>query len=100
MYKLDVDMKGEKYACILLDWDYVRGEVHLSITGYVAKALSWFMHTCSRKSDDQPYAHVVPTYGAKVQYAPDDNTPQQATKEDKIFVQQVIRISPVLHSWC
>ena len=100
MYKLDANMKGEKYACISLNWDYVRGEVHFSITGYVAKALSRFMHIGSRKPDNQPYAHVVPTYGAKVQYAPDNNTPQPATKEDKTLAQQIIGISPVLHLRC
>ena len=33
---------------------------------------------------------MVPNYGAKVQYAPDDDTSRLATKEEKTFVQQVV----------
>ena len=33
---------------------------------------------------------MVPNYGAKVQYAPDDDTSQLATKEEKTFIQQVV----------
>ena len=33
---------------------------------------------------------MVPNYGAKVQYAPDDDTSQLATKDEKTFIQQVV----------
>ena len=55
--------------------------------GYVSEALSRFKHFWSGKPEDQPYAHVVPNYGAKVQYAPDDDTSRLATKEEKTFIQ-------------
>ena len=58
--------------------------------GYVSDALRRFKHIWSGKPEDQPYAHVIPNYGANVQYAPDDNISQPATKEEKTFVQQVI----------
>ena len=58
--------------------------------GYVSEALSRFKHLWSGKPEDQPYAHVVPNYGAKVQYAPDDDTSRVGTKEDKTFIQQVV----------
>ena len=58
--------------------------------GYVSEALSRFKHLWSGKPKDQPYAHVVPNYGAKVQYAPDADTSQLATKDEKIFIQQVV----------
>ena len=38
---------------------------------------------------DQPHAHAVPTYGAKIQYAKSDNTSTKLGKEDKLFIQQV-----------
>ena len=73
-YEIEVDTEGDKYVGISLDCDYLKGEVHLSMPGYVSEAISRFKHFWSGKPEDQPYAHVVPTYGAKVQYAPDDDT--------------------------
>ena len=89
-YNIEVDEDGDKYVGISLDWDYEKGEVHLSMPGYVSEALNRFKHIWSGKPEDQPYAHVVPNYGAKVQYAPDSNTSRLATKEEKTFIQQVV----------
>ena len=83
-------MEGEKYVGISLDWDYANGEVHLLMPGYVSEALACFKHVCSKKSGDQPYIHVVPNYGAKVQYAANEDTSRLATKEEKTFIQQVV----------
>ena len=58
--------------------------------GYVSEALACFKHVCTKKREDQPYAHVVPDYGAKVQYAADEDTSRLATKEEKTFIQQVV----------
>ena len=65
-YEIEVDMEGEKYVGISIDWDYLKGEVHLAMPGYVPEALSCFRHLWSGKPEDQPYAHVVPNYSAKV----------------------------------
>ena len=89
-YEIEVDTEGKRYVGISLNWDYVKGEVHLSMPGYMGDALSRFKHIWSGKPKDQPYAHVAPNYGAKVQYAPDDDTFRPATREEKTFVQQVI----------
>ena len=58
--------------------------------GYVSEALSRFKHIWSGKPEDQPYAHVVPNYGTKVQYTPDEDTSRRATKEEKTFVQKIV----------
>ena len=83
-------MEGAKHVGISLDWDYAKGEVHLSIPRYVTEALRRFKHIWLGKPEDQPYAHVTPNHGTKVQYAPDDDTSRPATKEEKTFVQQVV----------
>ena len=59
--KIEVDTEGDKYVVISLDWDYVKGEVHLSMPGYVSEALSHFKHLWSGKPEDQPCAHVSVT---------------------------------------
>ena len=60
--------------------------------GYVSEALARFKHVCTNKREDQPYAHVIPNYGAKVQYAADEDTLRLVTKEEKTYIQQVIGI--------
>ena len=57
--------------------------------GYVSRALSRFKHIWLGKLEDQTYAYMVPNYGAKVQYVPDDDMSRLATKEEKKIVQQV-----------
>eukprot|EP00804_Cyclotella_cryptica_P003570 CCRYP_002171-RA/>CCRYP_002171-RA protein AED:0.39 eAED:0.39 QI:0/0/0/1/0/0/5/0/250 len=37
-----VDWKGARYIGITLDWDYAKRQVHLPISGYVAKSLNQF----------------------------------------------------------
>ena len=86
-YDIEVDTEGDKYVGISLDWDYAKGKVHLSMPGYVSEALSRFKNIWWGKSEDQPYAHVVSNYGAKVLYAADADTSRLATKEEKTFIQ-------------
>ena len=38
-YEISENWHGEKYIGLTFDWDYDRGEVHISMPGYVAKAL-------------------------------------------------------------
>ena len=82
-YNLKKDPEGSKYVGIFLGWDYIKGEVHLSMPGYVTEALQRFKHIWSSKPEDQPYAHVTPNYVAKVQYAPEADKSQPANKEEK-----------------
>ena len=56
----------------------------------MSEALARFKHLYTKCVEDQPYAHVVPNYGAKVQYAADDDVSQPATKEEMTFIQQVV----------
>ncbi len=88
-YKITEDWSGSKYIGLTLHWDYENRKVHLSMPGYVQKALERFEHTAPEKPQNQPYPHVKPQYGAKVQYATDiDNSPAVGEKEKK-FIQQV-----------
>ena len=57
--------------------------------GYVSEALARFRHLYTKYVEDQPYAHVVPNYGAKVQYAADEDVSQPATNDEKPFIQPV-----------
>ena len=49
-YKVTTDWTGDRYIGITLDWDYEKRQVHLSMGGYVAKALKQFQHKWQRYS--------------------------------------------------
>jgi hypothetical protein len=43
-YKCSCDWKGERYCGLTIKWDYAGQKVHLSMPGYVRKALIRFRH--------------------------------------------------------
>ncbi len=68
-YKCSCDWKGEQYCGLTFKWDYKGKKVHLLMPGYVTKALTHFQHPPPVESQDQPYPHAKPNYGAKTQHA-------------------------------
>ena len=89
-YEIEEDWKGTRYLGITLDWDYNKREVHLSMPGYVERALARFGHLIPKKLQHQPHKHTVPTYGATIQYAKDDDATNLLSKEEKKYIQQVL----------
>ena len=49
-YKVTTDWTGNRYIGITLDWDYKQRQVHLSVPGYVAKALKQFQHINQKRT--------------------------------------------------
>jgi hypothetical protein len=90
-YKCSCNWKGERY-CGLLKWDYEGKKVHVSMPGYVTKALTRFQHPPPVKSQDQPYPHAKPNYGAKTQHATAEDTTPPLDKARKKFIQEVCRV--------
>ena len=60
-YEIEEDWEGTHYLGITLDWDYTKREVHLSMPGYIEKALARFHHQVPLKPQDQPHKHTIPT---------------------------------------
>ena len=81
-YDLSKDWHSTKYCGLPLDWDYKKREVHLSMPGYVDKALARFKHSKARKVQDQPHKHV--------QYAKEADTSPLLDKNGKRYIQQVV----------
>lgn len=50
---------GSKYIGLTIDWDHLGGEVHISTTWYVQKALNKFHHSTPTKRQDSPYP-IIP----------------------------------------
>jgi hypothetical protein len=88
-YPLSTDWTGNRYIRITLDWDYTNTKVHLSMPGYVAKALKLFQHTCPTAPQHSPFPTKPIIYGAKKQYASKALTSPPLNRKGKKFIQQV-----------
>ena len=82
------EWEGKKYAGITFDWDYEKRRVHVSMPGYVDHSLICFKHGTPRRAQDQPYQHIVPTYGARQHFSIDSDGTAVIDKNSKKFVQQ------------
>ena len=87
-YDIKSDWTGTRYIGITLDWDYKRARVHLSMPGYIRKALSQFQHS-KRRKQNTPFPCAPIQYGATTQYATKTSTAPAVNEHDKKFIQQV-----------
>ncbi len=60
--------------------------------GYVERALARSGHLIPKILQHQPHKHAVPTYGATIQYAKDNNATKLLSKEEKKYIQQVLSV--------
>ena len=74
-YKCSCDWEGERYCGLTIKWDYEGRKVHLSMLGYLPKALTHFKHPITSTPQDQPYPYIKPNYGAKTQHTAAEHTP-------------------------
>ena len=88
-YKITTDWTGKRYIGMTLDWDYEKRQVHVSMPGYVKKALKQFGHVWNGKKQHAPFPSAPIKYGAKKQYATEESTAPELDKQGKKFIQQV-----------
>jgi hypothetical protein len=88
-YPLSTNWTGDRYIGIHLDWDYSKCKVHLSMPGYVSKALKQFQHKTPDEPQHAPFPVRPITYGAKQQFATQASTTPPLDKKGKKFIQQV-----------
>ena len=88
-YTVTTEWDGRRYIGITLDWDYERRRVHLSMPGYVAKALKQFQHEKPKSKQDAPYPSARIIYGAKKQYATETSKSPRLNPKEKKFIQKV-----------
>ena len=89
-YDLTTDWNGGRYLGLTIDWDYERRQVHLSMPEYIPDALKRFKHTRPSRMQHSPHPHIPIIYGAKQQYAKDNDSAPEVSADDKLFVQQVL----------
>ena len=79
----------EENLGLSFDWGYTKRQVHVFMPGYVNTALVQIKHRKPRKSQDQPYQHVIPKYGAKKQYTEIPDSAALLDKYGNKFVHKV-----------
>jgi hypothetical protein len=90
LYNVSEDWTGGRYAGLTIGWDYDAGTVDISMPGYAERALQRFKHPNPTRKHDSPAPYQTPTYGAKIQYAPEpDSTPVLDLAETK-HIQEVV----------
>jgi hypothetical protein len=89
-YEISEDWSGNKYVGITFDWDYINRRVHLSMPGYITKALQRFAHERPRRLQNSPHPHVAPTYGAKAQYVALEEPSEPLDKTGQKYIQAVV----------
>jgi hypothetical protein len=86
--KLTCDWTGQRYIGITLNWDYKQRQVHLSLPGYVKKALKQFRHEMKHWQHSlYPCAPIK--YRATKQYATPESTAPPLNAQRKCFIQQL-----------
>ena len=88
-YTISIYWEGTRYLGMNLDWDHKHCELHVTMLDHVTEALKRFKHTSPRKMQHQLHPHVLPIYGAKVQYATDADSYLILVKEVNNFIQKV-----------
>lgn len=74
LYKITIDWTGTKYCGLTLEWDYIARTVHMSMPGYVEKALARFQSPAPKRPQHSPHAWTAPNYGTAVQYTAAEDT--------------------------
>ena len=88
-YTFKVDMEAKQYIGIHLDWNYAKRELICSMKGYVQQALKELEHVANTRHQYAPSHIDRPNYGARIQYATDDET--DTLDESKIkYLQRVV----------
>jgi hypothetical protein len=74
LYPITVNWAGDKYIGYTIKWDRPNRRVHLSMPGYVSKALDRFGIQKPSRPVNAPTRYVPPSYGTRVQTPYIDST--------------------------
>ena len=77
-YEVSIDWSGSLFCGIHLDWNYKKGYLNTSMPGYVDKARHKYQHPMTKRPVNATTKFKPIQYGAKVQTADVDTSPQLA----------------------
>ena len=84
------NMADDKLAGIAITWDYPNRRCRISMPGYIDNLLIKFKHPRSSKPRFSPHACLPIAYGAKTQFAPDNDTSALLPEDRKRRIQEIV----------
>jgi hypothetical protein len=90
LYTVTEDATGSLFSGLTIEWHYDKRYVDISMPMYIPALLHKFQHPMPRRRQDAPHAWVTPTYGAKIQYAANDDTSPRLSPKDITRIQQIV----------
>ena len=89
-YKISVDMTGEHYCGLKLNWNYNDGYVDISMPGYIPKLLHKLQHVIKKYPQFAPHQWTTPAFGRKRQYAKCEPDLPVLNKKETKKVQMIV----------
>ncbi len=86
---MTVNWDATNYIGLTIAWDYMNRKAHIHMPGYLKKAFVRFKHKKPDKIQNSPHPHVITNYGAKTQYAKEEDVSPPLPADDTKFVQAV-----------
>jgi hypothetical protein len=90
LYMITHDWTGSLYCAFTLEWDYESRTVHLSMPGYIEKALQHFQIPMPTRVQHSPHAWIAPTYGQPTQYTEPEDTSEPLPPAGLTRLQEII----------
>jgi hypothetical protein len=75
LYSVTEDWASTLFLGLTIDWNYNARYVDISMPYYIPNVLQKLQHAKPAQHQGAPHTWTIPTYGAKLQYAADDNSP-------------------------
>ena len=90
-YKITVDLTGNSYLGLTINWNYAQGYVNISMPDYIRKDLHEFQHLAPRRPTHSPSKWTAPAYGSRIQYEKTPDTSPPLDADGITHVQIVVR---------
>jgi len=91
LYPITVNWTGDKYIGYTIKWDRPNRRVHLSMSGYVSKALTRFGIQKPTRPVNAPTRYIPPSYGTRVQTPYVDST-STISQERAHRIQEIVGV--------
>ena len=90
LYVVTEDKTGSLFHGLTIDWNYTDRYVDISMPKYVPAMLHKYQHPKPRRRQDAPHAWAQPNYGAKVQFATNDDPSPILAPAELTRIQQIV----------
>ena len=89
-YNISLDMSGNDYCGLHINWDYKNYTVDISMPNYVKKLLQKIKHKYKKFPQHAPHQWTIPAYGKKRQFATENDNLPILNKKGIKFVQSIV----------